>query len=512
MIVDDAKKERQFQQHYKAVIDNISLDADTFTRPVSVYQLLATQGNEEAEKTLNLVHTSESLQRDKVAVNLMPSIAGEPSEEFGVNINDNDSISFDGRMNLGGDEGPSSIPDLPEWALTKESTPGQFNVSLVKQIMSIQKAIQNTSNAGTKALLQAHLDFLHLMKLQQLRQNLNVDELKKDIADLKSYNSEKLDSVMPYGTMQDLLLRLRRESDAEKRLTKLEDRVQVIANSVVTILQNQQSQTSLLMQLAKAQCLTPLLDDNKKGETKVEGGGEPSSNIQISKVLVPAITTSPTLQIKGKVDGIDIIQLAVVEMKGLKAGNKKQKYEKIIEKKVSTSIEGATVGTSSRMPPTAANINRQSGGDEGRLTGWSSSNTSRRTSSGLPFISGSLSKQKNPATYELVAFSGPYCDSFTPKNSYSPKIWTENYVDGQSKEVDFPLPKPDEDKFLGGSIIKHKKTNDVVERMNMAIIFREGKSIRVMQGHPKFSKAKREETMRLKEEAKKLKADKRAQA
>ena len=61
----------------------------------------------------------------------------------------------------------------------------------------------------------------------------------------------------------------------------------------------------------------------------------------------------------------------------------------------------------------------------------------------------------------------------------------------QSKEVDFPLPKPDEDKVLGGSIIKHKETNDVMERMNMAIIYREGKSICVMQGHPKFSKAKR---------------------
>ena len=37
MIVDDADKERQFQQHYKAVFDNISLDADTFTHPVSAY-------------------------------------------------------------------------------------------------------------------------------------------------------------------------------------------------------------------------------------------------------------------------------------------------------------------------------------------------------------------------------------------------------------------------------------------------------------------------------------------
>ncbi|KAL8114648.1 hypothetical protein AgCh_021492 [Apium graveolens] len=237
----------------------------------AVYQLLAAQGNEEAKKTLNLVHTSESLQRDKAAVNLMSSTAGDPSEEFGVNSNDDDSISFDGSMNLGGDEGPSSIPDLPEWALTKESTPGQFNVSLVKQIMSIQQAIQKCSNAGTKAILQAHLDSLHLMKLHQLRQNLSVDELKKDIADLKTYNSEKLDSVMPYGTLQDLLLRLKRESDAEKKLAKLEDRVQ--------------------------------------GEKEPSEGEK--LQIQISKVIIPSITVSkPPVA-----DGIDLIQAAAANLK-----------------------------------------------------------------------------------------------------------------------------------------------------------------------------------------------------
>ena len=119
MIVDDAEKERQFQQHYKAVIDNISLDADTFTHPVSAYQLLAAQGNVEVEQTLNIVHTSESLQRDKAAVNRMPSQAGEPSEEFGVNSNDDDSNSLDESMNLGGEAGPSSVPDLPDWAWAK---------------------------------------------------------------------------------------------------------------------------------------------------------------------------------------------------------------------------------------------------------------------------------------------------------------------------------------------------------------------------------------------------------
>ena len=68
------------------------------------------------------------------------------------------------------------------------------------------------------------------------------------------------------------------------------------------------------MQLAKAQGLTPTLDDNKKGENIREGEGEPSTTVQISQVLVPAITPSPPIQIKGKLDGIDLIQIAASEL------------------------------------------------------------------------------------------------------------------------------------------------------------------------------------------------------
>ncbi|KAM0020283.1 putative protein kinase CK1-CK1 family [Helianthus debilis subsp. tardiflorus] len=153
---------------------------------------------------------------------------------------------------------------------------------------------------------------------------------------------------------------------------------------------------------------------------------------------------------------------------GLKAGNKKQKYEKISEKKVSTPIEslcrgyptefasyfhycrslrfddkpdyaylkrifrdlfiregfqfdyvfdwtilkyqqsqlanppshalGTGAGPSSGIPPVAAKPNRPSGGEEGRPLGWSPTNPSRSRNTPMPFNSGNLSKQKNPAS------------------------------------------------------------------------------------------------------------------
>ncbi|KAJ4708678.1 Casein kinase [Melia azedarach] len=155
---------------------------------------------------------------------------------------------------------------------------------------------------------------------------------------------------------------------------------------------------------------------------------------------------------------------------GLKAGTKKQKYEKISEKKVSTSIEAlcrgyptefasyfhycrslrfddkpdyaylkrifrdlfiregfqfdyvfdwtilkyqqsqlATpparaivpgAGTSGATPPVIASADRQTGGEEGRPTGLSSMDSSRRRMSGPIINSGSFSKQKSPVVNE----------------------------------------------------------------------------------------------------------------
>ena len=135
MDVNEAEKERLFQQHYKAEIESISLDADTFTHPVSAYQILAAQGNEGAERLLNLVHTTESMLKDKAAINQMPSVADDDlSEEFGDDSDDDEDLLTGDAMNIGGDEGPSSSTTFPGWALAKECNPTLFNASIVRQM------------------------------------------------------------------------------------------------------------------------------------------------------------------------------------------------------------------------------------------------------------------------------------------------------------------------------------------------------------------------------------------
>ncbi|KAK6944809.1 Protein kinase domain [Dillenia turbinata] len=162
---------------------------------------------------------------------------------------------------------------------------------------------------------------------------------------------------------------------------------------------------------------------------------------------------------------------------GLKAGTKKQKYEKISEKKVSTSIEalcrgyptefasyfhycrslrfddkpdyaylkrifrdlfiregfqfdyvfdwtilkyqqsqvatppsrslGLSAGPSSGLPPHVSHGDRHSGGEDGRLTGLASMDSSRRRIAGPAIAAGSFSKQKNPMANDLSGTKAP---------------------------------------------------------------------------------------------------------
>ena len=71
----------------------------------------------------------------------------------------------------------------------------------------------------------------------------------------------------------------------------------------------------------------------------------------------------------------------------------------------------------------------------------------------------------------------------------------------------YETPKPDEKKLLARSIAFYKDPADLALKRRIAKIFRNGKEICVVAGHPHFAEAKREEKARLKQEKKQAALD-----
>ncbi|KAK1381169.1 hypothetical protein POM88_027913 [Heracleum sosnowskyi] len=110
MEVHEGERELTFQEHYQQTLDSISLDPETFTHPVPAYQIMAQQGNVEAERSFNLIHTTASMQRAKDAMtNLSPGAAA--SDEF--DFSDNDSFGENLQVAITSQTGTSVVPPTP---------------------------------------------------------------------------------------------------------------------------------------------------------------------------------------------------------------------------------------------------------------------------------------------------------------------------------------------------------------------------------------------------------------
>ncbi|XP_074374600.1 cytochrome P450 CYP72A219-like [Apium graveolens] len=77
-------------------------------------QTLAVQGNEEAERILNMVHSTQSLQREKDAITAMPSTTSSDFELAEDSFGDTGGDDEEDNMSIGGDA------DVPAWMLIKE--------------------------------------------------------------------------------------------------------------------------------------------------------------------------------------------------------------------------------------------------------------------------------------------------------------------------------------------------------------------------------------------------------
>ena len=88
-----------------------------------------------------------------------------------------------------------------------------------------------------------------------------------------------------------------------------------------------------------------------------------------------------------------------------------------------------------------------------------------------------------------------------PKRNYS------KFSDKNPMKIVYETPRPDEKKLLARSIAFFKDPIDSVLKRRIAKIYRNGKEICVVAGHPQFVEAKKGEKERIRQEKKQATLD-----
>ncbi|KAK1356236.1 hypothetical protein POM88_049492 [Heracleum sosnowskyi] len=278
MDVSDADRERLYQLEYQKALEQVNLNVETFTHPDPAYQVLAGQGNVEAERMLNLVHIAESMSRAKEAIQNLPPGAGE---DFSYDEDSDDSESGEG-----GDEGPSTLQEIPTWLFSNSY---DHNATKSVILRNHQRACDEakTSNSQYATSVQNFVASLQLHQAHILQQRASTDDIKNHLDGVKDALARRIDVVAPSTSQrckQDKLV---------KDVAALTGRMDKMEKQMDTFLADQNLQTQLLQQLLQSTAVTQTLDDNKKGENSSKGEsalvvttqGEPSSQGESPQII-----------------------------------------------------------------------------------------------------------------------------------------------------------------------------------------------------------------------------------
>ncbi|KAK1387174.1 hypothetical protein POM88_015352 [Heracleum sosnowskyi] len=481
MEVNEGERELTFQEHYQQTLDSISLDPETFPHPVSAYQVLAQQGNVEAERSLQLIHTTASMQRAKDALtNLSPGAAASGEFDFS---DDEDSFG-DNQVATTSHTGTSVVPPTPNWLSQDLQGRISLDAAITRQYNEAYLA-HESANANDKKFYKAIMDSLEIQKLQMMQTRIEAREIKDSISNLKDANDRRLDEKLHLLTVSKMNRFFSKEPEVATSLKTLSSRVDKVEATLSQMQKEQEKQTLLLAQLVAAQGLPVIsLDDNKKGEKSKE------LDIQITKVMVPAISLPKEPLAMGesgkaKLDSIDLIQQA--SMKLQLAEQIKDHWSRIDEriKKLADSAKTSDPSTnqaSSTEPSTNAMVLVS--------TEWEpQTNSFYKVEPLLHGVTQGSRKEKGQTSCIRDVEQATLQRSLSPKSPAKPK--------GKNTERTFyPAPYPDEHKLLGLLITKSKESNDYEIRKQRAIVYRNGQQICVWAGHPNFAEAKAEESER----------------
>ncbi|KAK1388301.1 hypothetical protein POM88_016479 [Heracleum sosnowskyi] len=477
MEVSEGERELTFQEHYQQTLDSISLDPETFTHPVPAYQVMAQQGNVDAERSLNLIHTIESMQRAKDALtNLPPRAAASGDFEFS---DDEDSFGDNLQVATTTQTGTSVVPPTPNWLSQDMHGRCNLDVAITRQYNEAYLA-HESAEARDKKFYKAIMDSLEIQRLQMLQTRIEATEIKDSISNHRDATDRRLDEMLPLHTVSKMSRFFTKEPEVSSSLKTLSSRVDKVEATLSHMQKEQEKQTSLLTQLLAAQGIPIIsLDDNKKGEKTKE------LEIQITKVLVPAISLPEEPLAMGefgkkKKDGIDLIQEASMRMR---LAEQIKDHWSNIEARVKK-IVGTTKDSnpSTDQPSTNAMVLVS--------TEWEPhTNSFYKVEPLLHGVTQGPRKEKGQTSCIRDVEQATLQRSLSPKSPAKPK--GKNIA-----RIFYPAPYPDELKLLGLLITKSKESNDYEIRKQRAIVYRNGQEICVWAGHPNFAEDKAEESER----------------
>ncbi|KAK1385868.1 hypothetical protein POM88_023603 [Heracleum sosnowskyi] len=473
MEVSEGERELTFQEHYQQTLDSISLDPETFTHPVPAYQVMAQQGNVEAERSLNLIHTTTSMQRAKDALTNLPPGAAE-SGDFDFS-DDEDSFGDNLQVATTTQTGTSVVPPTPNWLSQDMHGRCNLEAAITRQYNEAYLA-HESAGARDKKFYKAIMDSLEIQRLQMLQTRIEATEIKDSISNLRAATDRRLDEKLPLHTVSKMSRFFTKEPEVSSSLKTLSSRVDKVEATLSHMQKEQEKQTQLLTQLLAAQGIPIIsLDANKKGEKPKE------LDIQITKVLVPAISLPEEPLAMGefakkKKDSIDLIQEASMRMKLVEQikdhwSNIEAKVKKLADTKKASTVQATAI-----PPSTNAMVTVQ------MEPQFKSSYAIEPLQHGI--LQDSRNEKGQSSCLRNVDARG-----ISPMSPIKPK--------GKNIErIFYPPPKPDEFKVLGKLIIESKESNHPSIRNQRAIIYRDNKEICIWVGHPNFAKAKAEESER----------------
>ncbi|KAK1393843.1 hypothetical protein POM88_012899 [Heracleum sosnowskyi] len=383
--------------------------------------------------------SSTLVARAKEAIKNVPPGA---CEDFDYDEDNDDSESGEG-----GDEGPSTLQEMPSWLFSNSYIHNDTKVVILKNYQRAHGEAQ-TSNPLHATTDQIFVASLQLHQAHILQQRANIDDIKGHLDGVKDALERRVDVVAPSTSQRCKQDKLVKDVDAlTKRMDKMEKQMD-------TFLANQNLQTQLMQQLLYATSVTQTLDDNKKGENALVVSETVTKGVPSSQGEPPQIIANPSE-----------FQLTKVISPQAKDVQVFLNSERLIKE----SIFKAVTSSSTSSVPIHTTILKVLTPDTIIL------------------------QKEYDAEHSSVKEFEPI---FSGRTGSPPRHHGKNKL-----EVDYPFPKPDESKVLATFIRNLKNTNDIMLRQGLAVIYRNGKEIHITNSHLGFNEAKVEEISRVRREA-----------